>query len=227
MPQPLSSTNPMVATDPWLKPRYRGFSHVVAFGCAVALAPLLIATAPGAGSRFVVAIYATTIAGLFGVSALYHRRSWGPTGERVMRRLDHSMIFVAIAGTYTPIAWFVLPTRTASVVLAVVWSGAIVGIGIRLLWQGAPALATAGPYVVVGWVGVAVANDLRAGLGSAGFLLLVIGGALFTIGAAIYATKRPDIWPNTFGFHEVFHVFVIAGVAVHYVTVAFFALPRT
>lgn len=136
------------------------------------------------------------------------------------------MIFVAIAGTYTPVAWFGLPTQTASIVLAVVWGGAIAGIAVRLLWQGAPAWATAGPYVVVGWVGVAVANDLRAGLGSTGFLLLVIGGVLFTIGAVIYATKRPDIWPNTFGFHEVFHVFVIAGVAVHYVTVAFFALPR-
>lgn len=226
MKEPLTTANTAATANPGLKPRYRGFSHMVAFVIAVILAPLLIVAAPGVGSRFVVGIYAITIVGLFGVSALYHCRNWGAAGKRVMRRLDHSMIFLAIAGTYTPVTVFTLPERTAIIVLLVVWGGAIAGIVMGFVWSDAPTFAVAVPYVLVGWTAVFVANDLWTGLGSAGFLLLLAGGALFTIGAAIYATRWPDLWPRSFGFHEVFHLFVIAGVATHYVTVAFFALPN-
>lgn len=226
MKEPVTKANTVVTANFGLKPRYRGFSHMVAFVVAVILAPLLIVAAPGVGSRLIVGIYAATIVGLFGISALYHRRNWGPTGKRVMRRLDHSMIFLAIAGTYTPVTVFTLSDRKATIVLLVVWGGAIAGIVMGFVWNDAPAIAVAVPYVLIGWTAVFVAGDLWTGLGSAGFLLLAAGGALFTIGAAIYATRWPDLWPRSFGFHEVFHVFVIAGVAVHYVTVAFFALPK-
>lgn len=208
-----------------LKPRYRGFSHVVAVVFAVLLAPPLIVAAPGVLARVAVGIYAASIIGLFGISAAYHRKKWSARSERVMRRLDHSMIFVAIAGTYTPISTFALPVGTRGIVLALVWIGALAGIAVRLFWQAAPAAVTAVPYLIVGWTGLLVVNDLSAGLGGVGFSLLIAGGALFSIGALIYATRWPDLFPDTFGFHEVFHLFVIAGVAVHYVTVAFFALP--
>ena len=198
---------------------------MVAFFFALLLAPPLIVAAPRVLPRLAVGIYAITIIGLFGISASYHRRDWSPAGERLMRRLDHSMIFLAIAGTYTPVAAFTLPSRTATLVLLVVWGGAIAGIAVRIFWQGAPAIATAGPYVLVGWAGVLVSNDLWTGLGVGGFFLLFGGGALFTIGAVIYATHWPDPSPASFGFHEVFHVFVIGGVVAHYVTIAFFALP--
>lgn len=207
------------------KPRLRGLSHQLAFASALTLAPMLIVAAPGVWPRLTVGLYAATVVGLFGVSALYHRVRWGPTGLAVTRRLDHSMIFLVIAGTYTPMMLFALPTRTGMVVLATVWVGALAGIALRLSWPRAPAPVIAGPYVLVGWSAVFVVDDLRAGLGTVGFVLLVTGGALFTVGAGIYALRRPVLWPNTFGFHELFHLFVIAGIAVHYVTVAFFALP--
>lgn len=198
---------------------------MVAFVLALLLAPPLIVAAPGVFPKLTVAIYSFTIIGLFGISATYHRRDWSPANERLMRRLDHSMIFLAIAGTYTPLAALTLPNRTATIVLATVWGGAVVGIAVRLLWQRAPAIATAGPYVVVGWTAIFVTGDLWAGLGAFGFSLLVSGGALFTIGAVIYATHWPDPLPDIFGYHEVFHLFVIAGVIAHYLTIAFFALP--
>ncbi len=208
------------------KPRFRGVSHQLAFAVAVVLAPLLILAAPGVGPSIVVGLYAATVIGLFGVSALYHRRHWGPRGRAVMRRLDHSMIFLVIAGTYTPMTLFTLPTHTAVTVLSIVWAGAAAGIALRLFWSDAPSWIVAGPYVAVGWTAIFVMDDLLVGLGTAGFVLLVTGGGLFTVGAAIYATKRPALWPRSFGFHELFHLFVIAGIAVHYVAVAFFALPN-
>ncbi|MDH3705683.1 MAG: hemolysin III family protein [Acidimicrobiia bacterium] len=208
------------------KPRFRGTSHLLAFVSALTLAPLVIVSAPGIGPRFVIALYAVAIVGLFGVSALYHRRDWGDRGYAVMRRLDHSMIFVAIAGTYTPIALFALPSSSARLVLLVVWIGAIVGIIGRVAWTEAPYPVIAAPYVAVGWACVLVVGDMWRALGVAGFVLLLVGGVLYTIGAGIYAIRRPDPWPLTFGYHEVFHLFVIGGAAVHYVAVAFIALPK-
>ena len=143
-----------------------------------------------------------------------------------MRRLDHSMIFVAIAGTYTPVALFGLPGRAAWLVLGVVWAGSAVGIAARLTWSDAPPLAVAVPYVIVGWACLPVVHVVWQALGVAGFALLVAGGLAYTVGALVYALRSPDPWPRTFGFHEVFHVLVVAGAALHYVAVAFVALPR-
>ena len=208
------------------KPFLRGVSHQAAAIVAATLAPLLILKAPGVGPRFIVALYAVAVVGLFGVSALYHRGRWGETGLAVMRRLDHSMIFVAIAATYTPIAVFVFPTRTSVIVLGLVWFGALVGMALRLFWSGAPYWVVALPYLAVGWVGVVALGDIWRGLGAAGFTLIVVGGGLFTLGAVIYAMHWPNPWPRWFGYHEIFHVFVIAGIAVHYVAVAFYAVPQ-
>lgn len=192
---------------------------------AATLAPLMIVRAPGIAPRFVVALYAVAVVGLFAVSALYHRGNWSDRGLAIMRGLDHSMIFVAIAATYTPIATFVFPTRTTAIVLVLVWSGAAAGTAMRLWWSGAPYWVVALPYLAVGWVGIIAFGDIWRGLGPAGFTLIVVGGGLFTLGAVIYALHWPNPWPKWFGYHEIFHVFVVAGIAVHYVVVAFFAIP--
>ena len=207
------------------RPVLRGTSHQVAFVAALTLAPLLIATAPRIGPRLVTSVYAVAVVGLFGVSALYHRGPWGERGRAVMRRLDHSMIFVVIAATYTPIAAFGLPYSTARWILPTVWIGAAIGVAGRLLWTSAPSVVVASPYLLLGWVGVIATDDILHGLGPAGFVLVMTGGGLFTIGAVVYAFHRPDPWPRWFGYHEIFHLFVIAGVALHYVAIAFFAIP--
>ncbi len=215
-----------VVADRIDKPYLRGVSHQWAFVVAATLAPIVIATSPGIAPRFVMAIYTVGAMGLFGISALYHRCNWSERALGVMRRLDHSMIFVAIAATYTPIALFVLPGATGLAILIVVWIGAAFGIAGRLLWSHAPYWAIAVPYVIVGWACVFVAPSLWYHFGVAGTVLLLIGGVSYTAGATIYATRRPNPWPRVFGYHEVFHLFVIAGAAVHYVAVVFFALPK-
>ena len=209
-----------------LRPRLRGRSHQVAFVVALALVPVMIVIAPGVGARFVVAVYALAIAALFGVSAAYHRGDWSTVARARMRRLDHSMIFLAIAATYTPIAAFALSPTSSRLVLPVVWGGAAVGIVIRNVWHHAPAPVATAPYVVVGWVAVLVMADVWRSLGVAGFTLIAAGGLLYTVGAVIYALHRPDPWPRTFGYHEVFHLLVIGGAALHYVGIAFVALPK-
>ena len=208
------------------RPRLRGVSHQYAFVSALTLAPLLIVITPGIAPRFVISVYAFAIVGLFGISALYHRGDWGDRGRMIMKKLDHSMIFVAIAATYTPIAVFALDDGTARWILPTVWVGAGLGIVANLVWHRAPYPVVAAPYVALGWVGVAALPAVLEGLGVAGFALVIVGGALFSFGAVCYALHRPNPWPRWFGYHEIFHLFVIAGVAVHYVAVAFFAVPQ-
>lgn len=208
------------------RPRLRGVSHQLAFVVALALTPLMIVITPGVAARFVIAGYALAIVGLFGVSALYHRLDWGERGRAVMKRLDHSMIFVTIAATYTPIAVFSLDDATARWILPTVWIGAAAGIIGRLLWVGAPYPVVAAPYLALGWVGVAALPSVLDGLGPAGFVLVVVGGGLYSIGAVFYALHRPNPWPTWFGYHEIFHLFVIGGVATHYVAIALYAVPQ-
>jgi hemolysin III len=186
----------------------------------------MIVAAPGVASRFVLAIYVFAIVGLFGISALYHRRSWGERGRIVMRRLDHSMIFVTIAATYTPIAVFALDQGTTRWILPTVWIGAALGIVSRLVWIAAPSPLIAAPYLALGWVAVAALPALLDGLGTAGFALIVSGGCLYSTGAVFYALRRPNPWPHWFGYHEIFHLFVIGGVALHYAAIAFYAVPK-
>ena len=206
-------------------PMFRGVSHRAMFIVALTLAPIMIVAAPGVGPRLVIAFYTLSIAALFGVSALYHRVPWSPRVRLAMQRLDHAVIFLAIGGTYTPVALFALSPWAAKLVLALVWGGAAVGIFMRVKFTDARKAVVALPYLVVGWCLMAVVADAWHHLGVAGFLLLLVGGLAYTAGALVFAFQRPDPWPATFGFHEVFHVLTVAGAALHYVAVAFVVLP--
>jgi hemolysin III len=191
------------------------------------IAPILIASTPSASTpsaATAAAVFAVATIALFGVSASYHRFPWRGRWLTVVRRLDHSMIFVAIAATYTPMA-MALPPAERRLILWVAWVGAVVGVVTQMAWPTAPRPLMAGLYVVVGWAALLVVDDLWRALGVGGFVLLLVGGALHTMGAAVYAGKWPNPWPRWFGFHEIFHALVIAAVAIHYVVVAFFALP--
>lgn len=163
-------------------------------------------------------VYALSIAALFGTSALYHRKMWSTSRARsLMKRLDHSMIFVFIAGTYTPFALIALPERTAGVVLVVVWSGAALGVLMRMLWLHSPRFLIVPLYIALGWVAVFVMPELLHQAGVAAFVLLVVGGAGYSLGALVYAARRPDPAPGTFGYHEVFHAFTLVAASCHYI----------
>ena len=208
------------------KPRLRGVLHQYAFFVSLAAGAALVALAQGAG-RAAALIYAVALSGLLGVSALYHRVDWSPCARRWMRRLDHSMILVLIAGTYTPFALVVLSGPVARVVLAVVWVAALVGIVVNVLWVRAPKWAMASFGVALGWVLAIVAPELVTEAGVLVVVLLAVGGVLYTIGAVVYAVGRPDPVPAVFGYHEVFHVLVVVAAAVHYAGVAVSVLPAS
>lgn len=207
------------------RPVLRGWSHAVAAISAITLAPLLIVFAPAGAGRVAASIYSIGVILVFSVSAAYHRVFFFTRFAQVARRLDHATIFVFIAATYTPFALVVLDGTSSWVLLAFVWIGAFVGITIRMLWLGAPRAVTIAPYLVVGWCITPFLGQVWDRLGPAGFVLLAVGGGIYTLGALIYAGKVPDPSPRWFGYHEVFHLLVVAAVAVHYVAVAFFALP--
>lgn len=211
---------------PTMKPRLRGVSHQWAFFAALISGLVLLVTAPSRRALAAAAVYAVALAGMFGASALYHRIDWRPRVSVWMRRLDHSMIFVMIAGTYTPIALLLLEGTFSRMVLGILWGGAILGFVLNLLWIGAPSWLAALIYVALGWGGLATLPQLIRGGGAVAAVLLVAGGVLYTVGAVVYARRRPDPKPAVFGYHEVFHVFVIAAALVHFVAVAFFVVPR-
>lgn len=209
------------------KPRLRGVSHQWACVIAVPLGGVLVLAADSARARVAVAVYALSAISLFGVSALYHRIDWRTlAARRWMRRLDHSMIFVLIAGTYTPFALLVLRGRIAAAILITVWCGALGGVVVNLVWPNGPRWVAVIVYVALGWVAVAAFPQLAAALGATGVSLLVLGGLLYSAGAVIYAIKRPDPVPAVFGYHELFHAFVIVAAALQYAVIAFWAVPR-
>jgi hemolysin III len=208
------------------KPRLRGVSHQWAFFVAVVLGTVLVLVAPAGEAKVASAIYAFSVAGLFGASALYHRVNWTSlSARRWMRRLDHSMIFVLIAGTYTPFALLVLHGTLATVILIVIWTGAAAGILLKLFWIDAPKWLIAVIYVALGWVAVAAFPDMLDRLGVTPTAMVAAGGVLYTLGAVVYARRRPDPVPEVFGYHEVFHALVIAAAALQYAVIAFYVLP--
>lgn len=208
------------------KPRLRGVSHQWAFFCSLVTGTALVIAAPSGQATVASAIYAGSVSALFGTSALYHRVTWtSQNARRWMRRLDHSMIFVLIAGTYTPFAVLVLDGTLATVILVVVWAGALAGVLLKLVWIDAPKPLVAVLYVMLGWVAVAAFPDLLDGLGVTSTALVVAGGLLYTAGAIVYALGRPNPVPAVFGYHEIFHALVIAAAALQYAVVAFFVLP--
>jgi hemolysin III len=211
-----------------VKPKLRGVSHEWAFFLSLGFGAALIILAETPKATLAVAVYAVSLSALFGTSALYHRVNWSrPQVRQWMRRLDHSMIFFLIAGTYTPFALLVLDGPLADAILAVVWIGAIAGAIVEMIWIDHPKWVAAIIYLAIGWVAVAAFPQLWSEMGPAGTLLVAVGGLLYTAGAVVYATQRPNPSPAIFGYHEVFHVLVIAAAIAHFSAVAFFALPHS
>jgi hemolysin III len=208
------------------KPRLRGVSHQWAFFVSVAIGAALVIVAPSGQPRLAAAIYALSVTALFGTSALYHRVTWASLpARRWMRRLDHSMIFCLIAGTYTPFALLVLDGDLATVILIVVWAGALAGVLMKLVWIDAPKALVAITYIMLGWVAVAAFPDMIERLGVTASALVAVGGLLYTLGALVYAFQRPNPAPSVFGYHEVFHALVILAAALQYAVIAFYVIP--
>ncbi|MCW2539296.1 MAG: channel protein hemolysin family [Frankiales bacterium] len=205
-----------------LRPRMRGWLHAGAAFVSILTGVVLVSMAaifkawPAGWST---AVYSITILSLFGISGLYHRLDWGPRGQQVMKRLDHSMIFVFIAGTYTPIVVLALPRSTGEILLPLVWAGALAGVGVKMWWPDAPRWVGVPLYIALGWVAVFVFGDLLRGAGVAALVLIIVGGLAYTVGGIAYAFKRPDPYPATFGFHEVFHACTIVAATCHYIAI--------
>ncbi len=208
-----------------LKPRLRGVSHGIAFVLALPLGALLSFEAETGLARTAATIFTASVALMFGASALYHCVTWSSSRRRLLRRLDHIGIYALIAGTYTAIGLVILRGDWRWVVLAIVWAGATAAVLAKLVWIDAPKWLSVAAAVALGWAGVVASPQLVTGLGLGGSLLVVAGGVGYTAGALVYVFRRPDPYPNVFGYHEVFHALVIAAVACQYVAVAFFVLP--
>ncbi|MEU7925913.1 hemolysin III family protein [Micromonospora sp. NPDC049801] len=206
------------------KPRMRGWLHTYAFFVALVAGIVLCSIAasrPGWAPLVSCAIYSLTVCGLFGTSALYHRRVWSERGYQVMRRMDHCMIFVFIAGTYTPLCTMLLSTRQATIMLALVWGGALGGVALKLVWPHAPRWVSAPLYLALGWVAVAMLPDILHGGGVTALVLLIVGGAIYSVGAVFYALRRPNPWPTVFGHHEFFHACTLVAALCHHVAIYF------
>ena len=217
-------TDATAGTEPRLKPRLRGVSHQYAFFVALAAGAALVAAARGAQATVAVGVYALSLCAMFGASALYHRVDWPPGTRRWMRRLDHSMIFVLIAGTYTPFMAVVLGGDLGVTLLVVVWGGAVAGVVLTLLWPEAPRWLVVAVCIALGWIAVAALPEVGDRVGATAVVLLGAGGLLYTVGAVVYAVRRPDPAPAVFGYHEIFHVFVIAAALAHFVAVGLYGL---
>lgn len=203
-----------------LKPRLRGWIHAVTAPLALVASIVLVVVAPPVAGKVAAAVFGVSACLLFGTSAIYHRGTWSPRVEATLRRLDHSNIFLIIAGTYTPLAVMLLPERTARTLLVIVWGGALLGLLARVLWMSAPRWVYVPVYVALGWVAVAYMSQFWASGGSAVVWLVIIGGFAYTLGAVVYGTKFPDPSPRWFGFHEIFHALTVVGFGCH--TVAIF-----
>ena len=207
------------------KPRLRGWIHVyaavVAFIAGAALVSVswsLQSTRAGIATL----IYTLTIVAMFAVSGAYHRVNWkSDTARKWMKRADHSMIFIFIAGSYTPFAVVAMPPATGKLVLAIVWGGAIAGVALKMWWPSAPRWVGVPLYLLLGWVAIGFASTILQGAGVTAMVLLAAGGALYSVGAVLYALKWPDPWPETFGHHEFFHACTVAAAICHYIAIWF------
>jgi hemolysin III len=206
-------------------PRLRGVMHAYAFWFAAVAAATLVALAPTDRARVAAAIYGAALCALFAASGLYHRWRWNPRWRPLLRRIDHSTIFIFIAASYTPVALLVLSGTVQVVVLVSIWVGALAGVAMSVAWITAPRALVAACYLALGWVSIVAMPQMASKLGVAPFVLFAAGGLIYTVGALVYAFRRPNPWPRTFGFHEVFHALVIAAAAVHFVAIAGWVIP--
>jgi hemolysin III len=203
-----------------IKPRLRGWLHLVTFPLSVVGGIVLVALSPSGTDRIASAVFALTSSLLFGSSALFHRGSWSPRWHGVLRRLDHSTIFLLIAGTYTPFALTLLDGTNARVLLCLVWGGALIGIAFRVCWIGAPRWLYLPVYIALGWASIFWLGDFAKTAGPLVLSLIIAGGGLYSVGGLVYGLKRPNPIPRWFGFHEVFHSLTVVAFLAHYVGVS-------
>ncbi len=200
--------------------------HVYAAIAAVAGAPLLLLAADSPRAYVGGAIFAASLMLLYGTSAGYHRITWTPLFRAIISRLDHSMVLVLIGGTYTPFCLVVLNNAWGISMLSVIWGVAGAGILMNLAWPASPRWIRVTFYVVLGWLGLISAWELAAWFTVSPLALLVLGGALYTLGGVVYAVRRPDPWPRVLGYHEIFHLLVVLGSTFHYSLIAIYVLPN-
>ena len=211
---------------PVVIPRLRGLLHLHALWFAIAAAVALVVLAPDARSRVAAAIYGAGLCALFGASALFHRWPGPARFKPLLRRIDHSAIFVFIAASYTPVSLLVLEPPMGTIVLAGAWIVAAGGVALSVAWIDAPRVLTAMAYVVAGSLIAGALPQLVTAVGVVPVALFAAGGVVYWLGAFVYASRRPDPWPQVFGFHEVFHALVIAAALVHFVAMAGWVIPR-
>jgi hemolysin III len=212
---------------PLAKPKLRGVLHQWASVAALIAGVVLVSTAQTPRVAIAAGLFAGSLVALFTISASYHRINWSAAAQARMRRLDHSTIFVLIAGTYTPIAMLGLPRNEGNSLLVAIWAAAVVGIMQSVFWVDAPRALTAGLAVAVGWMIVPYFGEAHRSLTPAEFFLIIAGGVTYTLGAVAYATKRPDPHPAVFGYHEVFHASTLVGGALHFAAVTLLAHGAT
>ncbi len=197
------------------RPSWRGWIHAITFPLCIVLGIVLITVADGATAKVASIVFTLTSLLLFGNSALYHRFDWKPSTKRLLKRIDHANIFLLIAGTYTPLSLLALPPEKGILLLTLVWGGALLGIGFRVFWIGAPRWLYVPIYIALGWAAVMYLGDLLA-VSVAMMVLIVVGGLLYTAGAVVYGLKRPNPVPGHFGFHEIFHTCTVLAFGCHW-----------
>jgi hemolysin III len=209
-----------------VKPKLRGVIHEYSFPVSLIAGGLLVYFAAGGRERLALAIYAISLSALLGTSALYHRVNWKrPSSRMWMRRLDHSMIFLLIAGTVTPFLLLVVGGTLGTALLIAVWAGALAGILVEVAWVSSPRWVSVAVYLTVGWIGAIAFPSIVANAGVGAGALIAAGGILYTVGAVVYAKQRPDPSPTVFGYHEIFHVLVVAAAIAHFTAIAIYAGP--
>lgn len=206
-----------------IKPSWRGWIHAGTFPVTIAAGIVLITLAHGAPAKWASAVFVLTSMLLFGNSALYHRFDWNPKTKIILKRIDHANIFLLIAGTYTPLAILALPPDKGWLLLGIVWGGALLGIGFRVFWISAPRWLYVPIYLLLGWAAIMYIVDLL-NANVAMMVLVVVGGAFYTVGAVVYALKKPNPWPGHFGFHEIFHVCTVIAFMCHWTATLLIAL---
>jgi hemolysin III len=206
-------------------PRLRGVTHAYAFWLALVATAVLIGLTPAGAPRAAAAVYGAGLCALFGGSGLYHRWRWHPRWRPLLRRVDHSLIFVFIGASYTPVAMLVLEGASRWAVLGTVWTGALLGVAFSVAWINAPRGVCTALYVALGWVALIAVPELTSALPVAPMVLIAVGGLFYTAGGIVFALGRPNPWPLVFGFHEIFHVAVILGAIAHFVAIAFWIVP--
>jgi hemolysin III len=208
------------------KPRLRGRIHQVAFFVSIPAGIVLVLLANGPVPTAVAAIYAASLTAVFGSSAAYHRGVWSERARRWMRRLDHSMIFVLIAGSYTPISVLILDGTWEAVLLSLVWTGAAVGVTLKMVRPDGLSVTTAILYMSLGWLALIALPQLVQGMTTAEMVLMITGGLLYTAGAIVFASRKPDPRPDTFGYHEIWHAFMVVAATCHYAMVLLVLHPN-